>query len=59
MKVKLERNWFGPDGTLYRKVDNPHQFPQAWEDKLPKGATVLASETKEEAPAKPVHKPKA
>jgi len=28
--VNLRNNWFGPDGSLYEAVDNPHEFPAEW-----------------------------
>lgn len=46
MRVNLARNFFGPDGTLYRVGDNPHNFDDDWE--LPEGAEKL---TKKEAAA--------
>lgn len=41
MLVKLKRNWFGPDGSLYRTRDNPHSIPSDWKDQLPKGSDIL------------------
>jgi len=34
--VNLERDWFAPDGSLYQRRDNPHQFPADWEDQIPR-----------------------
>lgn len=48
MKVKLKRNWFGPDGGRYRERSNPHEMPDDWKAKLPPGAVVL----EEPAPVK-------
>lgn len=31
--VRLKRDWFGPDGSLYQARDNPHEFPAAYADK--------------------------
>lgn len=31
--VRLKRDWFGPDGSLYQVRDNPHEFPAAYADK--------------------------
>lgn len=31
--VNLETNWFGPGGSLYEAVDNPHEFPEEWAEK--------------------------
>ena len=28
--VRLHRDWFGPDGTLYERRGNPHSFPADW-----------------------------
>lgn len=46
--VNLKKDWFSPDGSLYQKRDNPHEFPDEWKDKLPSTAEVLgAKEVKE------------
>lgn len=42
MKVQLKRDWFAPNAVLYEKHNNPHDFPDDWEAKLPKGAVMLA-----------------
>lgn len=31
--VRLARDWFGPDGSLYLVRDNPHEFPAEYADK--------------------------
>lgn len=31
--VRLKRDWFGPDGSLYEVEDNPHEFPAHYADK--------------------------
>lgn len=31
--VRLRRDWFGPDGTLYEARDNPHRFPAEYAEK--------------------------
>lgn len=31
--VRLKKDWFGPDGSLYYVRDNPHEFPAAYADK--------------------------
>lgn len=31
--VRLKKDWFGPDGSLYQARDNPHGFPAAYADK--------------------------
>lgn len=31
--VRLKKDWFGPDGSLYRVRDNPHEFPASYADK--------------------------
>lgn len=31
--VRLKRDWFGPDGSLYQVRDNPHEFPAHYADK--------------------------
>ena len=31
--VRLKRDWFGPDGSLYQARDNPHEFPAAYAEK--------------------------
>lgn len=31
--VRLKKDWFGPDGSLYQARDNPHEFPVAYADK--------------------------
>ena len=36
--VNLRKDWFSPDGSLYRAIDNPHEFPAAFADKPPKEA---------------------
>jgi hypothetical protein len=52
MLVNLEKNWFGPDASLHQVSGNPHDFPDDWEDQLPKGA-------KEVEPPKSTPKPAA
>lgn len=46
MRVRLKNDWFAPNGILYRTVDNPHTFPDSWQDSLPPSAVLL--------PARPV-----
>lgn len=53
MVVNLKRDFFGPDGTLYRSVDNPHTFPKDW--KVPKDAEELP-EPEKKVPVKPAEK---
>lgn len=31
--VRLKKDWFGPDGSLYQARDNPHEFPAAYAKK--------------------------
>lgn len=31
--VRLKRDWFGPDGSLYQERDNPHEFPAEYAEK--------------------------
>lgn len=31
--VRLKRDFFAPDGSLYQARDNPHEFPAAYADK--------------------------
>lgn len=31
--VRLKKDWFGPDGSLYQMRDNPHEFPASYADK--------------------------
>lgn len=31
--VRLKKDWFGPDGSLYQARDNPHEFPAEYADK--------------------------
>jgi hypothetical protein len=31
--VRLARNWFGPDGSLYEVRGNPHEFPAEYAEK--------------------------
>lgn len=31
--VRLKRDWFGPDNSLYQVRDNPHEFPAFYADK--------------------------
>lgn len=31
--VRLKKDWFGPDGSLYEARDNPHEFPAAYAEK--------------------------
>ena len=31
--VRLRKDWFGPDGTLYEVKGNPHAFPADYADK--------------------------
>ena len=31
--VRLKRDWFGPDGSLYQERDNPHEFPASYAEK--------------------------
>jgi hypothetical protein len=31
--VRLRRDWFAPDGSLYQARDNPHEFPAHYADK--------------------------
>ena len=48
MLVNLRRGWFDPDGNRRRVENNPHDFPDEWEDKLPSTAEKLgAKEVKE------------
>jgi hypothetical protein len=35
--VRLQRDWFGPDQSLYQVRDNPHEFPAEYADKPKKG----------------------
>lgn len=30
--VRLRRDWFAPDGSLYQVRDNPHEFPADYAD---------------------------
>jgi len=30
--VNLKKDWYGPDGSLYQRVDNPHEFPASFAD---------------------------
>lgn len=58
--VNLERDWFAPDGSLYQRVDNPHQFPAEWKDQIPRvhkvvrdlGAKPVKREVDKEAAAR-------
>lgn len=36
--VNLQRDWFSPDGSLYQRRDNPHEFPAEYADKPGKDA---------------------
>lgn len=40
MKVILRNDWFGPDGSLHRRSDNPHTFVDEWRAALPPSAIV-------------------
>src|SRR6186997_143346 len=31
--VRLKKDWFGPDGSLYQSRDNPHEFPAEYAEK--------------------------
>jgi hypothetical protein len=31
--VRLKKDWFGPDGSLYQARDNPHEFPSSYAEK--------------------------
>ena len=31
--VRLKKDWFGPDGSLYQVRDNPHEFPASYAEK--------------------------
>lgn len=31
--VRLKRDWFAPDGSLYQARDNPHEFPATYAEK--------------------------
>lgn len=31
--VRLKRDWFAPDGSLYQARDNPHEFPAEYAEK--------------------------
>ena len=35
--VRLKKNWFGPDGSLYEMEDNPHEFPAEYAEKPKQG----------------------
>lgn len=35
--VRLARNWFGPDGSLYEVRGNPHKFPAEYAEKPEQG----------------------
>jgi hypothetical protein len=39
MKVKLQNQWFGPDGFRYR--EGVQDVPSAFKDKLPATAEIL------------------
>lgn len=39
MRVKLTRDWFAPNSSLY--VKGEHQLPDDWEHVLPSSATLL------------------
>ena len=53
LRVTLKRNWFGPGGTRYRKVDNPHEFSDEFEQILPSDAEF---ERVEDKPKPVVHR---
>lgn len=44
MKVKFRQNWFGPNGSRFRR-DGVYDVPDEWKARLPKSVTVI-----EEAP---------
>lgn len=31
--VRLRKDWFAPDGSLYQARDNPHEFPASYAEK--------------------------
>lgn len=33
VSVRLKKDWFGPDGSLYQARDNPHVFPATFVEK--------------------------
>ena len=41
MKVNLRNDWFGPDGSLHRKSDNPHDFLDEWDVLIPASAVRI------------------
>lgn len=41
LSVKLKRDWFGPDGSLYRAVDSPVTISENFREILPSSAVVL------------------
>lgn len=57
MWVNLKRNFFAPDGSERRVVDNPHNLPDDWT--LPSGAEKVKDKLDEDGdviPPKPVAK---
>jgi len=51
MKVKLARNWFAPDGQLWKPFI-VHEMPDEWKKRLPSGATVEDEVVAVKAPTK-------
>lgn len=51
MQVKLAKDWFGPDASLYLTRDNPHNFADEWKKVLPSSAEVLKGKAIEEPAA--------
>jgi TolA-binding protein len=43
MKVELMSDWFGPDGNLYRRIDNPVEIDDDYRKLLPPSAKVLGA----------------
>ena len=56
MKVKLKRNYYAPNGKLYRSVDGIQDIPTEFCEKLPKDAEIIdekaIAKAKAEAEAK-------
>lgn len=41
MRVNLTSDWFGPDGNLYRRIDNPVEIDDDFKKLIPGTAKVL------------------
>lgn len=52
LSILLKRPWFAPDSSRRSPLNNPHQVPSSWKDRLPSTAIELVAEILTEEVAK-------